>query len=628
MRRIGWDTETALIIPGCLAPPMTCMSFADEGRNEMGVVDRHEAYLRMRDWLRDPEVLLIAHNAAFDVTVMSREYPDLLPLFFDAYEQNRVEDTMLREQLLDIANGSFRWELDPLTDEPIKRKSYALGSLVPGLDKSTWRTGYGLLRDVPVDRWEKGARDYAILDSVAALHLYKRQDASRNAPLPDSPHQARSALMLHLMATWGMRTDEARTASLKATLEASVRQLGDQLMAYGLIREDGRRDMAAIRQKLTDSGITLSYTPTGQIQTGSEALKLAAESTPEMSLLVTYAEELKILSTYVPALEQGITHPINARYNPLVETGRTSCSKPNLQNLPRGKKDKQGNWMGHGHLVREAFIPREGNHFVFCDYDSLEVRSLGQVLFETVGGTTLRDAYQANPNFDPHTRFAALLMGITEDEALQRKKIKDPELLTFRQNAKAGVFGYPGGMGPRKMREYAHKNYEIDMTEGEARALRENYFRWLPEIRRYHDGISRATEAGSIQIEQLRTGRKRGGVGFSDCANGWFQGLAGDGAKKAGWDLARACYVTKSSPLYGCRPVVFIHDEYGIEAPIGWHHEAAVELENVMNTSMRWALPDVPVTSSSAVCERWYKGADKVVDANGRFVPWRPKKAA
>ena len=625
-RRIGFDTETALIQPGLLAPPMTCLSFADEARNQMGVVDRHKGYLMMKDWLRDPDVLLIAHNAAFDVAVMCAEFPDLLPLFFDAYDAGRIEDTMLREQLLDIANGSFRWELDPLTDEPVRRKSYALGALVPGLNKTEWRTGYAKLRDVPVDAWEQGAIDYAAMDAVAALALYKRQEQSKNAPLADSAHQARAHLALHLMSAWGMRTDAERVEVLESTLEASTKQLAEELVATGLVRPDGRRNMAAIREVLTNSGITLSYTPTGQIQTGSDALKAAAEITPELSLLVTYAEELKLLTTYVPALKAGVEFPINARYNPLVETGRTSCSKPNLQNLPRGKKDKDGTWHGHAHLVREAFVPRKGNYFVFCDYDSLEVRALGQVLYETVGGTTLKEAYTENPNFDPHTRFAAQLMGISGEEALARKKAKDAELANFRQNAKAAVFGYFGGLGPKKMQAYAFKSYGVTMTEGESRALRESYFRWLPEVKVYHDRIGRAVEAGPIQITQLRSERKRGGVGFTDCANGYVQGLAADGAKKALWEVARGCYVTKTSPLYGCRPVAFIHDEIGIEAPIGQHHEAAVELERVMNESMKWALPDVPSTSSPAVCERWYKGADAVLE-NGRYIPWRPKGA-
>ena len=625
MRLIGFDTETSLIVPGLLAPAMTCLSFADEANNQKGVVDRHVAYRMMRDWLRDPEVKLIAHNAAFDVAVLCAEFPDLLPLFFDAYDANRVEDTMLREQLLDIANGSFRWELDPLTDLPLRRKSYALGALTPGLNKTEWRTGYGMLRDVPVDTWAQGAQDYAIMDAVAALSLYKRQEQSVNAPLKDSAHQARAHLALHLMSTWGMRTDAERVEELERTLEKSVQQLSEELVLTGLVRPDGRRDMSAIRERLVNSGITLSYTPTGQIQTGSDALKAAAEITPELALLVTYAEELKLLTTYVPALKQGVEFPINARYNPLVETGRTSCSKPNLQNLPRGKKDKDGVWHGHAHLVREAFVPRKGNYFVFCDYDSLEVRALGQVLYETVGGTTLKEAYSANPNFDPHTRFASTVMGISEADALARKKAKDPELANYRQNAKAAVFGYQGGMGPKKMRDYAFKSYGIVMSEGEARALRENYFRWLPEIKVYHDRIARGVEAGPIQITQLRSERRRGDVGFSDCANGYFQGLAADGAKKALWEVARGCYVTKTSPLYGCRPVAFIHDEIGIEAPIGQHHEAAVELERVMNESMAWALPDVPSTSSPAVSERWYKGADAVLE-NGRYVPWRPKK--
>ncbi|NBT36521.1 MAG: DNA polymerase I, partial [Betaproteobacteria bacterium] len=104
-RTIYWDTETALIRAGLLIPPMTCMSFADPATGKGGVVDRHDAHAMMRDWLRDPTIRLVGHNLAFDVAVMCAEFPDLLPLFFAAYDDGRLEDTMLNEQLLDIAEG-------------------------------------------------------------------------------------------------------------------------------------------------------------------------------------------------------------------------------------------------------------------------------------------------------------------------------------------------------------------------------------------------------------------------------------------------------------------------------------------------------------------------------------------
>jgi hypothetical protein len=35
-------------------------------------------------------------------------------------------------------------------------------------------------------------------------------------------------------------------------------------------------------------------------------------------------------------------------------------------------------------------------------------------------------------------------------------------------------------------------------------------------------------------------------------------------------------------------------------------------------------LPDVPVTATPALMERWYKGAEAVYDPAGQLSPWRP----
>ncbi|MEG7784113.1 hypothetical protein, partial [Listeria monocytogenes] len=54
--------------------------------------------------LRDPAVALVGQNIAYDAAVLCAEFPTLLPLWFTAYEQGRILDTKLREQLIDIAS--------------------------------------------------------------------------------------------------------------------------------------------------------------------------------------------------------------------------------------------------------------------------------------------------------------------------------------------------------------------------------------------------------------------------------------------------------------------------------------------------------------------------------------------
>jgi DNA polymerase I-like protein with 3'-5' exonuclease and polymerase domains len=151
--------------------------------------------------------------------------------------------------------------------------------------------------------------------------------------------------------------------------------------------------------------------------------------------------------------------------------------------------------------------------------------------------------------------------------------------------------------------------------------------RSVPEIRIYHDNVGRITEGGNGRIGQLRSGRVRGGLGFTDCANGFFQGLAADGAKHALFRVSKACYTDRSSPLYGCRPANFVHDENILEAPKEQAHEAALEMTRIMCETMHEGYcPNVPIEASPALMERWYKSADAVYDSvTKRLIPWRPK---
>ena len=52
--------------------------------------------------------------------------------------------------------------------------------------------------------------------------------------------------------------------------------------------------------------------------------------------------------------------------------------------------------------------------------------------------------------------------------------------------------------------------------------------------------------------------RLRGLCRYTVAANTYFQGLASDASKAALWAVTYECYNVPSSPLYGCRPVIFL----------------------------------------------------------------------
>jgi len=194
-------------------------------------------------------------------------------------------------------------------------------------------------------------------------------------------------------------------------------------------------------------------------------------------------------------------------------------------------------------------------------------------------------------------------------------------------------FGYPGGLGAAKFVEYARAGYGVTLTETEARRRKEDWYKKWREMRLYHQHFGSLTLGDrKFTLVQPGSNRVRGEVGFCDGSNSVFQGRAADGAKRAGWYIAKECYLKDpyrdgSGPtaLYGARPVLFVHDEFILEVPIATAHEATMRLSAVMIAGMREVVPDVKVGTEYAIATRWYKGAEAAYDENKRLVPWEPK---
>lgn len=609
MRAVAFDTETALIMPGLQAPPVACLSWAEriEGRIHTGLVPHYEAARWMRQHLADPNVLLIGHHQPFDSVVMANNDPTLLPLLFAKHRAGHMHCTVLRERLRDLSNGKLG--LRP-------KGYYGLDNLTPeDLDKVTWRTGYGKLIEVPFSEWPEGAKQYAQTDARATLELWERQGGFED-PIPDCEAQTRAGFTFQLMQTWGMRTDPVRSQEVLDMLRARYRMLQQKLMGDGILRADGSQNMALTRGLVAYNypGGKPPRTKKGQIKTSAEVVDACEH--PALEGLSEYKHTEKLLSNYMPHVMRGTVGPLCPTINTLMKNGRTSNSNPNLQNLPR--KDP----------IRECFIPRDGKVFVNADYDTLEVRTFAQVLKDLGHGITLAKEYGRDPDFDPHCRLASQIMGIAYEEAITRKKAGDVELKDIRQMSKAGNFGLAGGMGAATFIIYAWAGYGVRLSLEKSKWLKVQWMRSIPEVPKYFDMIQRMTRRGFATFAQIRSGRVRGGASFTDLANGYWSGLAADGAKSAAFNVAEACYAKPDSVLYGSRPVVFVHDELSLESDEERGHECAQELSRIMQESMEAYTPDIPSRATAQLMKRWYKSAEPVYDGNGRLIPYEPKRKA
>ncbi len=325
---------------------------------------------------------------------------------------------------------------------------------------------------------------------------------------------------------------------------------------------------------------------------------------PVLKTLADVSADKKLLSTYVPLLRKGLEYgKICPNWNVLVASGRTSCSRPNLQNQPR----KPG--------VRECFVPKPGNVWIDVDYATAELRSLAQVCLEWFGYSDMADAIKAGQ--DLHLSFAAKMAGVPYDEAKELLKAGDKQIKRYRQLAKVANFGFPGGMGAGKMYESDQKSdYATGLTEEQFAELKQQWMDAFCEMKPYfkiHGDMSSATDSWST-YEQLYSGRLRGGVGYCDGCNTMFQGLTADGAKEALKLLTRDCYLNENSPLYGGRVVVFVHDEFMVEVPEERLAMGAVErVCELMVKGMEKYTPDVPAGADPAVLRRWRKDAPLIV---------------
>jgi DNA polymerase-1 len=260
---------------------------------------------------------------------------------------------------------------------------------------------------------------------------------------------------------------------------------------------------------------------------------------------------------------------------------------------------------------------------VSVDYNQLELCALSQVLLNLFGSSRMAAAIQAGQ--DLHLAFAAQLLDISYAEAERRKK--DSDVKKARQFGKIFNFGRPGGLGARTLVEFARLQYGVVMTEDEAREYGETWFETFPEMREYFAYVSNLVGDGDATIESFGSGMVRGGAGYTDTCNHFFQNLAAQGAKEAVYRVAKECYLDLGTALYGCRPVAFIHDEILAEVPRDTAHEAAFRLAEVMKATMAEYIPDIPISATPALMARWFKEATDMY-AEGRLVPWIPTIAS
>lgn len=705
------DTETCLIRRALKVPPLVCLAYQQVGKDKSAHVVRWDDAHDVLQTIFENESIWAF--AAYDLPVICNQFPDLTDLVFDALDNDRVYDVLLRQQLIDIGKGRFRrFYVDPVTKSPIKI-GYSLKDLVKrhlreDLEKKdTFRLKYHTVRNIPIEQWPKAAIEYAKLDVEPLFKIFDKQEEHAHM-LKDQFRQVRADVALQLASAWGVRTDRKTVEEIDKRTEAEYKLLRKELEDLDLVRKGaGSRNTKLAKallmehlpfeqQKLTKTGylkavaeftrreklaeknkqrfnedvveaeVKKHFIDQGYISLDEDSCESSGH--PALIKYARYGSVIKLRSTFVNAMWGGVRKPLQPYYLVLVETGRTSCSSPNLQQCPR----EPG--------IRECVVPRDGHVFVGADYDKAELVSLAETCIEFVGYSRLGD--RLIDGFDPHLDLGAQILGIPYAKAEEQKKLggklvgelsrkldipfKFPSKVDLptgtdyfeavwdhvcstygvklskiqlqilkdlddtawsRQMSKAGNFGFPGGLGPETFVEYAKKSYGVILTIEEAIELRRVWHQQWPEMRDYFRFINELLDGGEGYVIQPISERYRGGVTYTQCCNGFFQMRTADGAKAACWEVTKRQFTKPASALYGSHLVVFVHDELILETPEERAHEVGQELSRVMVEQFQRFHPNMKkAVKASPVAMRYWSKEAKPIYENGRLMPWGEKR--
>lgn len=393
--------------------------------------------------------------------------------------------------------------------------------------------------------------------------------------------------------------------------------------------------------RMIDKAIEHNITPTTRVpltQSAQDELTILSDA------IRTFAEceaLWKEANTFIKGLRRSrLSKDVRLRFNlhGLVATGRTASSDPNMQNLPRGG------------AVRNCITTHPGHIFIINDYSNAEMRSLAEVNWnEQDGESQLAIEYRKDKDFDPHLFAAYQMLNIelgtelTFDDAkaiyADKKHAQYKQMKKYRTLAKILNFGLAGGLSHVSFVDYA-RGYKVYLSIGESKRLCDMWKQVWSEMGVYFqkrsdlfrtdmmgDELTSEAERTYLFKQSLRARYLRK---YTVSCNTPFQGISADGAKSAVIQTFKECYFMKKSPLYRCKPVLFIHDEIVLECPYDGTEEshlkasaAAMRLSKVMEEQMELYTPNIPAVAEPTLSTHWTKDAESDI-VDGVIQIWTP----
>jgi len=419
----------------------------------------------------------------------------------------------------------------------------------------------------------------------------------------------RKAAQRLVWATLGSQAPQTKTAKARGLPRGqdTVQTDADTLVKVAAVLADGR-------EGLLREPDTLAHAAAGTLRDAILATPL-----PTINAIRLHSRAQKYLSAFLAPLDTD--RRVRTSYQVCKDTGRTSARTPNVQNFPRPAEGLPVEL-----TIRSCIVADPGDVFLVCDYAQIELVGFAHVL-NVLGRAKGRGsdymsslAIAINSGMDGHIKVAAGVLHSTYAETLAAHKSAKAKhgiglteferaVVRWRQVGKIENYGAAGGMGAVTFVSHAAKQDAV-ISLAESHACRDAWLKaWSPDVPDYFRYFGDLTNAnGYADITQLYSGRIRGKATFTQCCNTMFQGLCADGAKHAMRLIVDACYRDRSSPLYGCRLVLFAHDEFVLSCAVDRADIASKELSRLMIAGMAKVISDVRIEAECVIMTRWGKG--------------------
>ncbi len=515
----------------------------------------------LRELLTADKPIKIAHNAKFDAKWVKHHLN---------VELNGVFDTLLASQLIAAGDQDRRHSLAEVT-------SYFLGT---ELDKSEQVSDWSAA-ELSQSQIEYAARDAAtmiplrekMLEKLKSDQLIKVAKLEFDCVLPIAVMELNGFYLDE--ARWREQLDKVKIAQeivaveLQQMLSAGVAQAS----LFG-IAEINLDSQAQVSDALRNLGVPIPATTRGW------QLQPLAVDYPVVAKLLEYRGVAKSLSSFGENILEFIkpeTGRIHADFRQIgAPTGRFSCSKPNIQQIP------------HEEEYRRCFRAPDGRKLITADYSQVELR----ILAEFSNDENFIKAFLSGEDF--HTTAAAQVFNIKPEEVTSEQ----------RSFAKRLNFGVVYGIGSQRFA------LMTGLTQTEAENIMRRYFAtyrgldaWLRDAAR-QVVTNRVARTASGRMSRFRfdeEDRKAVSLAQRNGKNMPIQGTSADILKRALHLLHQEIRGTSA------KLVNIVHDEIIVEADADEAEQIADKLNKAMCAAGEEYIKKVPVKVDVTISDEWTK---------------------